>query len=286
MSVTIATTISWLLLAFTSCLYASDVLPVMSSTPKKCEWQEFARMGGGYVPIPENLEPYLNDALAYAERLPEQKNAQGYAEEPALQLTMIMLNQSQWFNFPKSVRLLFEGMGTLSVQILNDVLHALDIPADDFYTITGGLSKNEGVHDGKVLYYAQEREGPSIVAHKDIRFVTVLFTKQRGLRGKLGLKDFPIDPKDGYFFVNLGVFLEALIDDPTCVTALIHYVPRLDYNRTALGVFSRGARSSEEFYQYHDNIARRYSIDHIERFKVKDPGNHFVNPQHQLGAKD
>jgi len=71
-----------------------------------------------------------------------------------------------------------------------------------------------------------------------------LFINQEGLQGRVNEEIFAVDPKDGYFLINLGVFFEAFIKDPHKLYAFEHQVEQVKKGRVSFGVASIQERVS------------------------------------------
>lgn len=258
--------------------FALIELPELSANPSKEEWLELARMGGGYIPIPEGLKQYIQPSVDYANLVPLHKNK----EELKQQHEMIYLSKPRWSFFPEETQKLLHGMSALSIEILRELLNALELDPSLFAQVTGGLTDDKGINDAKILYYNPAKPGPGISKHKDIRFITLLFFNQPGLQGIIGEEVFDIAPREGYFVVNIGVFLEALFNDETRVTALIHQVRHLDVPRISIASLNQGNLTQNGFYQLEDGQPVWRGKEDMERFLVKDVDRLFLLPEQQI----
>jgi isopenicillin N synthase-like dioxygenase len=225
-------------------------LPILSESMSPKDWKNFAKIGGGYYPIPEGLKQYLKTTLNLANSLnASYKGKPGYSCEEKQQVEILYFEKKDWENYPEDTRALAQGMSEIAVIILLNLLQALGINTDLYTQITGGLSDCKGQNFFKVAHYDSTKNYPGIPWHKDIRWITVLFINQEGLQGNINGKIVDIRPLEGYFFVNLGVFFEAFINDHEKLNALVHQVQQVSKDRVSFGLFSQGDYPEKGFYQ-------------------------------------
>ena len=241
----------WLFIcSFFSLNLIADALPVLSESMDKKDWQHFAQVGCGYYPIPEELKSYLASTVDLARSLNAScMNQPGYVCQANQQAELLLLEKEDWNHYPPKTVALAEGMHEIAVSVLLHVLHALDIPPELYYTITGGLTDFEGINFFKIARYDATKNFPGFPWHKDVRWITVLFINQEGLQGKVKGQVIDVHPREGYFIINLGVFFEAFINDPDTLKAFEHHVQQVYTDRVSFGIFCSGDYPSQGFYQ-------------------------------------
>jgi isopenicillin N synthase-like dioxygenase len=163
-------------------------------------------------------------------------------------------------------------MAQLGRDIAVKILHAFDIDEAVIKTATGGLSENAGKISLKVAHYDESKDGLGIQWHKDLRWVTVLYAFDEGLEAKIGNQPINAAPKDGYFFVNLGVFFEAFINDINKLNALVHQVRHVEKSRSSFIVLCEGNYKEKGFYELiNSTLHFEPDTDKIRARLIKDP---------------
>ncbi|HXW53769.1 MAG TPA: 2OG-Fe(II) oxygenase family protein [Myxococcota bacterium] len=262
-------------------VFASDVskeafgqFKVLSVISSKEEWKEFAKSGGGYFVIPSDLTKYLAGTLQEARSLGDHNadKKEGYFEEEKQQHKLQILEKKDWSKFSqKETKTLAQGMNDVAVFILRKTLEALDVPEALWSKATGGLSDSKGLNHFKLVYYDPDKRAPGISWHKDFRWVTVFYFDQPGLQGKIGDEVINVAPKEGHFFVNLGTFFEAFIDNPEILNALTHQVvEQVSAPRVAAGIFCRGAYPNKIYYRLVDNKLVEIDENEVKKYEIKD----------------
>lgn len=169
------------------------------------------------------------------------------------------------------------------MSILVNILEALGVDKNLFSQITGGLSDAKGKHFLKVAYYDAAKPCPGLPWHKDIRWVTVLFINQEGLEGKIGNEVVPVNPLEGHFVINLGVFFEAFINDKEKLNAFIHQVKQqVKKDRVSFGVFAEGNYPTKGFYQQFNETVVWKSTEEMKAFLLEDKQQTFSSGPHQI----
>lgn len=265
------------------------------------------RLGAFYLEIPSNLDLRPGIQLAknfykdlnskasgytgYKQRSFE-KSALGYADRPD-QVEQLQLELSLWNEFlPKDVCDLLNVMNTLSVQVLENVLEYSGISKDDWGLITGGALENKAGHVATMNHYRPEKEAIGIVSHKDSGFVTLLYANSPGYELKMNNEWYPMDPKDGYFMVNLGHIFEILTENlKKPIGAPEHRVRQLYSDkgvedRISFTIFIT-PRYDYNIYQYDKNgslgIYRDYMSFLKERFRKVNYGTHRSDDKNSQG---
>lgn len=258
-------------------------LPILHEGMTKEEWQAFARIGGGYYPIPEHLKRYLSAMIQFANRVSSMKNDIAYHCDDKHQIEYLYFEEKDWHKCTTEIRALSLGMREISISILISLLDVFDVERGLQSIITGGLSDNFGRHFLKVVHYDANKNFPGLPWHKDIRWITTLFINQPGLMGMVNGKEVPIMPLEGYFFIHLGVFFEAFINDTTQLNAFIHEVPQLrDIDRISFGVFTEGNYPVKGFYQKSEIGYVWKNADDMKAFLVEDKLQTFSSGPHNV----
>lgn len=257
-------------------------LPILSESMTKAEWLNFAHIGGGYYPIPSKLKQYLPNMLELARGVPAWSEKPNFHHDKKHQIEFLYSEENEWDNYPKEIQTLAQGMRDIAVSILVNLLQALDVDKNLFSQITGGLSDTKGKHFLKVAYYDAAKPYPGLSWHKDIRWITVLFIDQEGLEGKIGTQVVSVPPLDGHFFINLGVFFEAFINDAQRLNAFIHQVKQVNKDRVSFGVFVEGNYLTKGFYQQFNNSLVWKSEEDMNFFLLKDNHQAFSSGPHQI----
>lgn len=264
-------------------LMATDALPVISESMDQEAWRNFAKVGCGYYPIPEELKKYIPSTLDLANSLNAScKDQYGYSSEPKLQVEILLLEKKDWSHYPQETNALAQGMNEVAVSVLLNVLQALEINPELYPKVTGGLSNLEGKNFFKVAHYDATKDLPGFVWHKDIRWITVLFINQEGLQGKVDGKVIDVSPREGYFVVNLGVFFEAFINDQEKLTAFEHQVQQVSKDRVSFGIFCSGDYPEKGFYQLLGQDICWKNTEEMQRFLVEDKSQSFVVGPHKI----
>jgi isopenicillin N synthase-like dioxygenase len=264
------------------CLMAMDShndpvsLPILSKSMTIEDWKNFAKVGGGYYPIPEELRKYFPKTLDLAQSLNASwKDQPGYFSEGKQQIEFLYWEKRDWDNYPPETKALAQGMNEVAVFILLNVLRALEIDPDLYPKVTGGLSALEGKSFFKIAHYDSVKNYPGIPWHKDIRWITVLFINQEGLQGNIDSIIFDVKPLEGYFVVNLGVFFEAFINNREKLNALVHQVTQVKNERVSFGVFCEGDYADKGFYQLNGLYLRWGNEQEMKTYLIEDKDKSF-----------
>jgi len=264
-------------------LMAMDSLPFLSESMDKKDWRNFAKVGCGYYPIPEELKKYLASTVDLASTLNASwKDQYGYSCEAKQQVEILFLEKKDWNNYPQETLILAQGMNEIAVSVLLNVLQALEINPELYPKITGGLSNLEGKNFFKIAHYDATKDLPGIPWHKDIRWITVLFINQEGLQGKVDGKIIDVNPLEGYFVINLGVFFEAFINNPEILTAFEHQVVQVNKDRVSFGIFCSGNYPEEGFYQLNGQDLFWKNPKEMKCFLVEDKSKSFTIGPHKI----
>lgn len=259
------------------------VFPVLSESMDRMAWRNFAKVGCGYYPIPEELKKYLDSTVDLASSLNAScKDRYGYSSEAKQQVEILFLEKKDWNHYPQETSALAQGMNEIAVSVLLNVLQALEIEPELYSKITGGLSDLKGKNFFKIAHYDATKDLPGIPWHKDIRWVTVLFINQEGLQGKVDGKVIDVNPREGYFVVNLGVFFEALINDREILNALEHQVKQVSKDRVSFGIFCNGSYPEEGFYQLNGQDLCWKKPEEMKNFLIEDKSQSFTIAPHKI----
>lgn len=224
-------------------------LPVLTESMSDEEWLEFARIGGGYYPIPEYLKEYIPETLKLAFEMEDLREHAHYIYDKKNEYEYLYSNENYWTLHPQCAQKLAKGMKEVAVLILNNVLRATKIDKRLYSQITGGLSDNKGDCFLKIMHYNVDKPNAGLSWHKDTRWITVLIFTSKGLEAQIDNKTISVLPRPGFFFINLGIWFEAFINDTNLVKAIVHQVRDVEENRATIGVFCEGLYPDSGFYQ-------------------------------------
>ena len=264
-------------------LIAGETIPVLSETMTKEEWQNFAKISCGYFPIPEELKVNLPRTMELAETMGSTwADSPLFSREEKQQLEALFFEKQDWAQMPTESQNLADEMGKIGVRILSHVLNALDINPDYYPHLAIGLGGSEAKYLFKVIHYDSSKNCIGVDWHKDLRWVTLIFAKEEGLQVKINDEIFDAKPRDGYFFINLGVYFEAFINDTTKLNACVHQVTQRPNDRNSIGLFLSAAKQEEGFYQLDGEGLTWKGRECLDNYLVKDKNHSFTIPQHAV----
>jgi isopenicillin N synthase-like dioxygenase len=165
---------------------------------------------------------------------------------------------------------------------VRNVLKALGVNEHLYSQATGGLSDTNGKVSLKACHYDPRKQTPGIAWHKDIRWITVLYINQEGLEASVDKQVVNVDPKQGYFVVNLGVYFEAFIDNAYKVVALPHQVRQMNNDRISFGVFCEGDYPQKGIYQLSGGQLLFVSPEKLNDYLIKDEKQLFSTKPHNV----
>jgi hypothetical protein len=229
----------------------------------------------------KDLDSNMPDFTGYKQH-PFEKSSFGYVDRPD-QVEQFQLELSLWAEYlPKKVCDVVSTMNMLSVQVLENMLEYYDIPKEDWAPITGGSLENKAGHLATISHYRPEKKAIGIVGHKDGGYITLLYSTTPGYEVKIGDEWHSMDPKEGYFIVNLGQSFEILTANcKKRINAPEHRVRQLYSgngveDRTSVAIFVT-PRLDSDIYQY--NVAGSLEVyrDYLSFLKERFRKINYVN---------
>lgn len=266
---------------------SDQIVPIINQSSEDAEWQAFARVGCAYFPIPEELKTYVPSTLQLASSLNSSYEGHaGYSREKNQQIELLYFERKDWHYYPEKTARLADGMSRIAQFIVLKIAQSLEIDLQRLSIATGGLNEGKGKSYFKVMHYDSSKNFAGLPWHKDVRFVTVLYTNQKGLEGLVSGQELSIEPKDGYFLINLGVFFEALVNDSKKLNALVHQVRQVQEDRVSFGVFCEGCYPEKGFWQLKDNEIIWMEAQAMDSYLIKNKDASFsINP-HRIFGQD
>ncbi|TDB55632.1 2OG-Fe(II) oxygenase family protein [Photorhabdus luminescens] len=156
---------------------------------------------------------------------------EGYYDRKHDQWENFHIERKHWNLIPSEVATLGRHMAHAGICILHSVLNYVGIPRRDWELITGGLSEGLGNQTLGFNHYRSEKTARGSKFHRDVGWVTVLRTTERGLLAYIDDELLTIDPVPGYLIINFGSTIELLTENLTKnVRANIHGVVRTERN--------------------------------------------------------
>lgn len=156
---------------------------------------------------------------------------EGYFDREYAQWENLYLEQAHWNLIPTEVATLGHHMAHIGTCILRAVLNHVGIPRRDWELITGGLSEGKGHLMLGFNHYRSDKTAQGSKFHRDIGWITILRTTERGLLAYIDDELLAIDPVPGYLIINFGSSIEVLTENLTKnVRANIHGVVRTERN--------------------------------------------------------
>ncbi|OCA55612.1 hypothetical protein Phpb_01235 [Photorhabdus namnaonensis] len=156
---------------------------------------------------------------------------EGYFDREYAQWENLYLERAHWNLIPTEVAILGHRMAHIGTCILRSVLNHVGIPPSDWELVTGGLSEGKGHLMLGFNHYRSEKATRGSKFHRDIGWITILRTTERGLLAYIDDELLAIDPVPGYLIINFGSSIEVLTENLTkTVRANIHGVVRTERN--------------------------------------------------------
>ncbi|NHB90623.1 2OG-Fe(II) oxygenase family protein [Photorhabdus cinerea] len=156
---------------------------------------------------------------------------EGYFDRKHDQWENFYLERKHWNLIPTEVATLGRQMAHIGICILRSVLNHVGIPRSDWELVTDGLSEGLGHQMLGFNHYRSEKATRGSKFHRDLGWITILRTTERGLLAYIDDELLAIDPVPGYLIINFGSSIEVLTEDlMTKVRANIHGVVRTERN--------------------------------------------------------
>ncbi|XWY08329.1 2OG-Fe(II) oxygenase family protein [Photorhabdus asymbiotica UENP] len=156
---------------------------------------------------------------------------EGYFDRQHDQWESFRLTQKHWNLIPTEVAILGHQMAYVGTCILRSVLNYVGIPRRDWALVTGGCSEGQGNQNMGFNHYRSEKTTRGSKFHRDVGWVTVLRTTERGLLAYIDDELLAIDPAPGYLIINFGSSIEVLTENLIKnVRANVHGVVRTERN--------------------------------------------------------
>ncbi|WP_039877587.1 2OG-Fe(II) oxygenase family protein [Photorhabdus temperata] len=156
---------------------------------------------------------------------------EGYFDRKHDQWENFYIERKHWSLIPSEVATLGQHMAHAGICILRSVLNHVGIPRSDWELVTEGLSEGLGHQMLGFNHYRSEKAAQGSKFHRDLGWVTVLRTTERGLLAYIDDELLTIDPVPGYLIINFGSSMEILTEDlEISVRANVHGVVRTERN--------------------------------------------------------
>ncbi|MCK3667933.1 2OG-Fe(II) oxygenase family protein [Photorhabdus noenieputensis] len=132
---------------------------------------------------------------------------------------------------PSEVATLGHHMAHIGICVLRSVLTYVGIPRRDWELVTDGISEGRGNLMLSFNHFRSEKAVRGSKFHRDLGWVTVLRSTERGLLAYINDELLAIDPVPGYLIINFGSSIEVLTENLTPnVRANVHGVVRTERN--------------------------------------------------------
>ncbi|ETS29722.1 dioxygenase, isopenicillin N synthase [Photorhabdus khanii NC19] len=156
---------------------------------------------------------------------------EGYFDRKHDQWENFYIERKHWNLIPPEVATLGQYMAHAGICILRSVLNHVGIPRSDWELVTEGLSEGLGHQMLGFNHYRSEKATRGSKFHRDLGWVTILRTTERGLLAYIDDELLAIDPVPGYLIINFGSSMEILTEDLEInVRANVHGVVRTERN--------------------------------------------------------
>lgn len=211
------------------------------------------RQGFFYVEIPPMTKDLIPEAVNFAHSFyknPQFKEAAlshvtTFHDFPHAQFESFFCEQPYWSIYPEAIQICANSLIDLSLTLLRNIMPLVlpQLSSQDWAPATGGLFGGKGNYFFSFNHYRPEKKMIGLIPHQDTGYITLLFIDKKGLYGFINNKWCSIDPKPGFFIVNLGRALEMLVNDTSKLVASWHFVERITAekhggDRISFGLFS------------------------------------------------
>lgn len=140
-------------------------------------------------------------------------------------------------HYPSEVVDTARSIASLGSHVLHSVLRHLGIPEDLQNAGLGSCSSTDPHFILSMYHYRPELDFPGAVMHKDMGWITLLYTEKPGLEALVNGEWLPVGPVPGHFIVNFGSYLEVFTQHlATPAVAALHRVVRQQSDRHSLNV--------------------------------------------------
>lgn len=160
-----------------------------------------------------------------------------YQDATNMQVKSHFCEQRKWKSqYPTEVCELAESITEQGLVLLRSILNTFEVEQSIQDKITGGALCNQGNN-----FLAFKRYDPTVpleglIEHKDFGLLTMLFIDKSGLEVKWNDNWIPIEPKKGYYVINVGECLETILNNKS-IQAPLHRVIQIKEERLSFGVF-------------------------------------------------
>ena len=208
-----------------------------------------------YIEIPETLKNNIPEVVQYTNTLRNNESLKaaqlgarlGYQEKPETQVASFSaLGSDQWNEvFPPNIIEVSLKMHGLALDVLKTTLTHLNISEDVWSTVTGNITDGGGSNVFSLNHFKPGIQKLGLIPHKDMGWITIIFTEKAGLETSLDGKEWaPIPVREGFFVVNFGRVFEILINSRNKLIASLHRVNRLTEERVSFGIFLNHAKGT------------------------------------------
>jgi len=244
------------------------------------KFKEMLQDGFFYLEMPASCKERISEGIAFANSFylsEEVKNIKltgfgGYhdRQKDGIQVESHFAGRTDWsflienkIYTPHLVDLARE-MNQLGIEVLRKSLELLEIPQVKWDELTGALASDDGAHHFSFNHYRKELAVPGLSAHRDLGYITVLYTNKMGLEGMVNENWQDVPPLTDHFIINFGQSMQILTERDGTVNAIEHRVRMVTEDRIAFGIFLDG-REDLPFYSYN----RKSNIQTLQHASYK-----------------
>ncbi len=132
-------------------------------------------------------------------------------------------------------------------------------------TAVPGVFERTGEFFFSFNHYRPEKQMIGLTPHKDTGHLSLLYIDEEGLQARIRGSWYSVAPKEGFLVVNFGRAFELLVNNPTRVVAVEHYVQQISQkaeaeDRISFGLFlDNGASAPVHRITKDGTIERAYT---------------------------
>lgn len=206
-----------------------------------------ARQGFFYLEIPQNCRELIPSANEFGNKFYRDESIvnrphigwTGYNKNENQQREALFVEQSEWKNwYPNEVVTLAERMRTVSLELMKNILKAVEIPKEKWSIATGEAIEGKGSSHFSFNHYRSHEDKIGCLPHRDFGLLTFLFFEKGGLEAIVDGEWVAVAPKKGYFVINISKAFETYVNNPAKVKAAWHRVIKVNEDRISFGLFS------------------------------------------------
>lgn len=220
-----------------------------------------ARQGFFYLEIPDNCRELIPAAIEFGNEFYKDESIvnrphigwTGYNKNENQQREALFVEESEWKNwYPEKVTTLAARMRALSLEILKNILEAVEIPEEKWGIATGDATEGKGLCHFSFNHYRSHEDKIGCLPHRDLGGLTFLFFVKGGLEAVIDGEWVPVPPKKDYFVINISKALETFVNNKDKLNAAWHRVIKVNEDRVSFGLFSDHALNNPVCKQEED----------------------------------